>query len=329
MSMTFTMHEPPTATTIKAVGEPEFKLKVFDRDTVTVEQVTSALKRNGGVKVRGFLTPEEVAKAEKAVMPVLEEASYSSSADPTKRLGRLPQHAPELTEKILSDALYLGVSDALLSITHESWLGAKFFKTVERPVVMMSSIFEVGPGMLVQDLHRDDAIMYNKQQRIRPEQYEIGRDTSINFFVAGRDTRVENGATMFVPGSHLGQYNDQPDPSEAISAELDAGDCFFMLSSCYHGAGANTTKNYKRLVYALFMMQPHLRQEENFYLSLPLDLVKKYPLPVQRRLGYDVAVPNLGWVDHASPLETILGQKGADERDIPGYNPVQGTAAAR
>lgn len=42
---------------------------------------------------------------------------------------------------------------------------------------------------------------------------------------------------------------------------------------------------------------------------------------MQKRLGYDVAVPNLGWVDHKSPLVSVLEQEGADLRDIPGYKP--------
>lgn len=50
---------------------------------------------------------------------------------------------------------------------------------------------------------------------------------------------------------------------------------------------------------------------------------------MQRRLGYDVALPNLGWVDHASPLESVLGQKGADKRSIPGYNTIEGVANER
>lgn len=58
-------------------------------------------------------------------------------------------------------------------------------------------------------------------------------------------------------------------------------------------------------------------------------LVRSFPLDVQRRLGYDVALPNLGWVDHASPLESVLMQKGVDNRKMPGYNPVAGVADAR
>ncbi|KAH6643350.1 hypothetical protein BKA67DRAFT_651727 [Truncatella angustata] len=331
MSMTFTVHAPPATTgVLKLTGEPRFSIKSFDCDINNLEEIIEAIKYSGCVRVKGFLNPEEVAAAEVDVRPALDSAQYSSPDDPTKRLARLPQHSPKLTEKILTDKLYLGVMDRFLSILHTSWLGAsKKVETVEVPIVAMSSIFEVGPGMHMQDLHRDDGIWYNDFPAIEPEEYQFGRDVSISFFVAGSRTTVANGATKVIPGSHLSAADSQPDPSQAVDAELDAGDAFFMLSSCYHGAGENSTSDEMRLVYALFMQKANLRQEENFALYLDHDLVRSYPLDVQRRLGYDVCMPNLGWVDHASPLESVLKQKGADKRNMPGYNAVQGIADER
>ncbi|KAI4601198.1 hypothetical protein KJ359_012386 [Pestalotiopsis sp. 9143b] len=331
MSMTFTVHAPPATTgALKLTGEPEFPIKSFDWDTDNLEKIIEAIKFSGCVRVKGFLKPEELASAEADVRPALDAARYSSPDDPTKRLGRLPQYSPRLTEKILTDKLYLGVMDQFLSIHHTSWVGAsKKFTINEVPIVAMSSIFEVGPGMHAQDLHRDDGIWYNPFPAIKPEEYQFGRDVSISFFVAGTRTTVANGATKVIPGSHLSAADSQPDPSQVVDAELDAGDAFFMLSSCYHGAGENSTEDEKRLVYALFMQKAHLRQEENFALYLDHDIVRAYPIDVQRRLGYDVCMPNLGWVDHASPLESVLKQKGTDKRSLPGYNPVEGVADER
>ncbi|KAI6083312.1 hypothetical protein F4821DRAFT_194345 [Hypoxylon rubiginosum] len=331
MSMTFTVHAPPaTENVLKLSGEPEFPIKSIDWNIKNLDEIINSIKHSGCVRVKGFLNADEIAASEAAVRPALDAARYSSPEDPTKRLARLPQHCPALTEKILTDKVYLGVMDKFLTIRHTSWLGAsKKFQTEEVPIVAMSSIFEVGPGMHAQDLHRDDSIWYNPFPAIKPEEYQFGRDVSISFFVAGTRTTVANGATKVIPGSHLTAADSQPDPSKVVDAELEAGDAFFMLSSCYHGAGANSTEDEKRLVYALFMQKAHLRQEENFALFLDHDLVRSYPIDVQRRLGYDVCVPNLGWVDHASPLESVLKQKGADKRNMPGYNPVEGVADER
>jgi ectoine hydroxylase-related dioxygenase (phytanoyl-CoA dioxygenase family) len=259
--MTFTLHDPPTTSNnLSLKGAPAFTLEAFDRSTANLEDVVNAIKCNGGVRIKGFLNADEIVAAEKAVRPHLDAASYARPDDQTKRLGRLPEYAPAFTQMILEDELYRGVMEKFLSITHASWLGGKRFVVTEKPIVAMSSIFEVGPGMHVQDLHRDDAIWYNRQPAITADQYEFGRDTSISFFVAGTKTTRANGATKVVLGSHLTKHDEQPDPNMAIDAELEAGDAFFMLSSCYHGAGQNSTENEKRLVYALFMQQAHLRQ---------------------------------------------------------------------
>ncbi|KAK2775896.1 phytanoyl- dioxygenase family protein [Colletotrichum kahawae] len=292
MSMTFTLHEAPVTGTgsSQLTNEPKFTLEEFDR-SAALDKVVQSLKYNGGVRIKGFLSTQEIAESERAVRPHVDAASYARSDDQTKRLARLPEYAPGLTQRILTDELYLGVMDKFLSVSHISWLGRKRFVVTEKPI--------------------------------------FGRDSSISFFIAGTDTTRANGATRFVPGSHLTRFDEQPNSDLAIDAELKAGNAFFMLSSCYHGAGQNTTEDSKRLVYALFMQQPHLRQEENFALYLHHDIVKSYPLEVQRRLGYDVALPNLGWVDHSTPLESVLKQKGADKRVIPGYNPVEGIADER
>lgn len=262
--MTFTVHAPPTAAEtslgLTLEGETQFSIKAIDYDVSKVDEIIEAIKYNGCVRVKGFLSPDELKAAEASVRPAVDAARYGSADDQTKRLGRLPQYAPRLTEKILTDKVYTSVMDKFLSVRHVSWLGSKRFVTNERPIVAMTSIFEVGPGMHMQDLHKDDGIWYNKVPEIRPEDYEFGRDYSISFFVAGTRTTRANGATRVVPGSHLGKHDAQPDPSKAVDAELEAGDAFFMLSSCYHGAGENSTVDEKRLVYALFSMQPHLRQ---------------------------------------------------------------------
>lgn len=241
------------------VGEPEFKLEAFDR-TSPLEAIIASIKHNGGARIKQFLSAADIASAEQSVRPHLDAASYARPDDQTKRLGRLPEYAPEMTRKILEDELYLAVMDRFLSKTFHSWLEDKQVTVTEVPIVAMSSIFEVGPGMHVQDLHRDDSIWFNRMEGIRPEDYEFGRDVSISFFVAGTKTTEANGATRFVPGSHLTKHDSPPEAHKAVVAELDAGDAFFMLSSCYHGAGQNSTVDEKRLVYALFMQNAHLRQ---------------------------------------------------------------------
>ncbi len=274
MSLTITEHDLTTTTTLRLTSQYDFKLEGFDRSTATVNQLVKSMIYNGGVVVKNFLTPDEVARAEEAAKPVLDSMTYANPADTTKRISRLPTRLPDLVERVLTDDLYMGVADHFLSVKHESWLGNKFCQTVAKSIACATTMFAVAPNTAMQDLHRDDSIYFNTAPRITPEEYTVGRDRCISFFIAGRKTTKENGATVFSPGSHLDAYNDPPARETCIAAELEAGDAFIMLSSCYHGAGENSTTDQERLVYSLFMMQPHLRQvSANLLLAWGLGVV--------------------------------------------------------
>jgi ectoine hydroxylase-related dioxygenase (phytanoyl-CoA dioxygenase family) len=125
-------------------------------------------------------------------------------------------------------------------------------------------VFSIGPGAARQELHRDDSIHHNPLPALSSaSEYRIGRDVGVGPFVAGKKTTRANGATRFIPGSHLWGMDRCPDESLAFYAELDAGDAFLMLSSCYHGGSANTTTDQERLVYSCFMTKGFLRQVRN------------------------------------------------------------------
>lgn len=92
------------------------------------------------------------------------------------------------------------------------------------------------------------------------EQYNSRRDTGVNLFVAGRKSTKANGATRFIPGSHLWDSNTLPDESLCQWAELNPGDGFITLDSVLHGGSANTTENEVRLLFCVVMIRGYLRQ---------------------------------------------------------------------
>lgn len=86
-----------------------------------------------------------------------------------------------------------------------------------------------------------------------------------------------------------------------------------MLGGTYHGAGANTTTDQERLVYAAFATRGYLRQEENQYLSNDLEKIKELPVSLQQSAGFGVSKPYMGWVGNMEdPIERILGGKSPD-----------------
>lgn len=92
------------------------------------------------------------------------------------------------------------------------------------------------------------------------EVYNQGRDVGMGLLVAGVKTTFENGATLFVPGSHLWDHQRQPKSEEVVAAEMDLGEAFLFLSSTAHAGGANTTDG-RRTVHGFFFCRAFIRPE--------------------------------------------------------------------
>ena len=142
--------------------------------------------------------------------------------------------------------------------------------------------------------------------------HTLGRDNGIGFFVAGKRSTVANGATRFIPGSHLWDYTIPPPPETSpqtspltVQPELNPGDALMVFSGCYHAASANTTKDEERLVYSTFTTRGYLRQEENQYLACDPKRVLELPMELRRFMGYRLCRPFMGWVDMDDPMKVI------------------------
>jgi ectoine hydroxylase-related dioxygenase (phytanoyl-CoA dioxygenase family) len=118
----------------------------------------------------------------------------------------------------------------------------------------------IGPGASNQPLHRDDMLHHRYSLRKEPPDYEIGQDSAIGFFISGKKTTKANGATRFIPGSHLWGHMTLCVEELTYSAELELGDGFIVLASCYHCGSANTTEDQEKLAYSCFMAKGYLRQ---------------------------------------------------------------------
>ena len=184
--------------------------------------------------------------------------------------------------------------------------GAKARKVSIIPVP--SSLFTSGTPThgRAEVLHRDDVVHHTWPPAAAS--HTLGRDNGIGFFVAGKRSTVSNGATRFIPGSHLWDYSIPPpaEPSPLIcQPELEPGDSLMMFSGCYHGASANTTQDEERLIYSTFSTRGYLRQEENQYLACDREKVLELPVELQRFMGYTLSRPFMGWVEMDDPIKVI------------------------
>ncbi|KAF2096461.1 phytanoyl-CoA dioxygenase [Rhizodiscina lignyota] len=288
------------------------------RDT-PVEDIFWLLKRDGGVVVTNFLDRATVEQTNSEIAHRLEaDKPWSGSFFPgeTRRATAMNTYAPTFTKTQLMDPIYQAVVRHFLTTTNTFWWGNEQKKSVSLPQISATTGIQIGPGAPDQEIHRDDYIHHQVHTEISEwvDDRDLNtRETAVGLFVAGSRATKANGATRFIPGSHLWGNEHKPIETDAntFRAELEVGDAFLMLGSCYHGGSANKTADQSRLVYATFCTRGFLRQEENQYLIISPDSLKKHDRKTQRVLGWAISEPYLGWVDFQDPLKLVYPEEFA------------------
>ena len=151
----------------------------------------------------------------------------------------------------------------------------------------VTAALEVGPGARAQVLHREeDAFTF----------FPLPRPNLVLATMwAISDFRADNGATLLVPGSHRWGADRQPEPGEILAAEMPAGSVLFWLGGTLHGAGANTSQDWRYGVILTYSLA-WLRQEENQCLDVPPDVADGLSPELQRMIGHKM-VGALGFHD--------------------------------
>lgn len=186
--------------------------------------------------------------------------------------------------------------------------------------INLTQAIQIFPGEPAQIIHTDD-LMFPFELPVRGDQ------KMINCMWAVDDFTTENGATHLVPGSHKWPRDRQPEAHETVQGTMPAGSVLIYFGSLLHGGGANKTKK-PRTGLVLSYCLGWVRQAENHYLAIPLELVKEFPNRLQRLLGYFVHEPNLGCVEGQDPICLVEGKQiinGRFEEFIP--QEVQGILA--
>ena len=192
-------------------------------------------------------------------------------------------------------------------------VGDKEEHSVSHPQINNTSVFNIGPGARAQSLHRDDSICHVYHPAV--SSHHLGRDYGIGFFVAGTKSTRQNGATRFIPGSHLWDYSERPREDLAVFAELEPGDALMMFSGCFHAGSANTTADEERQLYSTFTCRGWCRQEENQYLANEVEKVKQMPVWMQKFMGWSLSLPFTGWVNLDDPIRLL----NKDDRGVDGF----------
>lgn len=155
----------------------------------------------------------------------------------------------------------------------------------------VTAALEVGPKARAQVLHREeDSFTF----------FPVPRP---NLIVASMwaitDFRADNGATLIVPGSHKWPANRVPKEEEIVQAEMPAGSVLYWLGGTLHGAGANTSTDWRYGVILTYSVG-WVRQEENQYLDVPMERLNALSPEVRRVVGFDM-YDALGFHDTSLP----------------------------
>lgn len=275
-------------------------------EPATLESIVKKIEKYGGCIVKNYLPKEDCATILNDVRPFLDQDfSWQGDLSPveTKKCSRSAVKSKTVAEKFVAHPLNIEVSNHFLSKKNYFISGGKVASGVSRAQHNSTITFDVGPGAPNQIFHRDDMLHHNIREKMAT--FEYGRETGVGSLMALTKTTRANGATRFVPGSHLWDHFRMPKEEECVYAELDVGDCFFMLASCFHGGSANTTKDQHRIVIICFMTSGTHRQEENIFLGTPIEYFRSLSVEALKALGLTVSEPFCGFYELRDPLKFL------------------------
>lgn len=264
---------PPLTESTSEKGQQHQAPKVdsFDAKTAKTDDLARCLIRNGCFYLRNFVDQETVDQITIDIRPYFEQdppwhASGVCFPPQTKRVSGLAAKSDTYRNAVLMNPSWLALSERLLATSTPAWFGDIKAESTSHPILGGTVCFQIKPGAAAQGLHRDNMGYHHSDPRITADQWHVGRDSGIVLFLAGTRTTKENGATRFVPGSHLqGSAEGPGNEADAVYAEMEKGDCLVMFTSLYHAGSPNLTEDEERLVYTNFSIRGTLRGVSVFF----------------------------------------------------------------
>jgi ectoine hydroxylase-related dioxygenase (phytanoyl-CoA dioxygenase family) len=262
--------------------------------TTSADDVVAALRSAGAVIVDDLATDDVLDRFESELAPWLDATPFGVedfAGRATRRTGALTARCPASRE-LLQHPLILEATAALLE-------GATTFH------VHLTQAIAIGGGEAAQPIHRD-------QWAFDFFPFPEGYDVQLNTIWALTDFTEANGATRVVPGSNRGDVDrlGSFEATDTVPAEMERGSVLVYSGSVHHGGGANTTEQ-TRIGINLTYARSWLRQEENQYLSVPLEVARTLDDDLLRLLGYARGAYALGYVDDGrDPLDVVRDRTG-------------------
>jgi ectoine hydroxylase-related dioxygenase (phytanoyl-CoA dioxygenase family) len=264
--------------------------------TATSDEVAVALRAQGVAIVERLASAELCDQVEAELEPHI--AATPPGGDEftganTRRTGALLARSPS-SVAMIANPLVLEVADEVL------WAKKTTFQ------LHLTQAITIGPGADAQYLHRDqwcfDFFPFPDDMQV-----EVSTIWALTDFVEA------NGATRVVPGSHLAEDPRAFTAADTMPAEMPRGSVVLYTGRTVHGGGSNSSDQWRTGVNVDYVLG-WLRQEENQYLSVPIDIVRQLPKRVQELMGYEMGAYALGYIDDVrDPMRLLDFESGADK----------------
>ena len=261
-------------------------------NTCEPEAVAEVLARDGCVVIDRLGQPATMAKVREEMAPYIEATAPGGdgfAGAKTRRTGALIARSPTSRE-LIAHPLVLGTV-------------AKVLGHATNFQLHLTQSIAIAPGESAQSIHRD-------QWAFDFFPFPAGYEVQCNTIWALTDFTRENGATRVIPGSNHAEDRLEFKLEDREPAEMEMGSALFYTGAVYHGGGANrsdATRYGLNITYNLAW----LRQEENQYLSVPLEVARGLPKDLLRLMGYSRGAYALGYVDDLrDPIEVVLPGEG-------------------
>jgi len=258
-----------------------------------VEVINSILERDGCIVIENVLDRHGLDRLKGELGPHFEETPNCNGdfyGHATKRLSSLIAKSTLCRQMAIHPVILAAMDEFLLRGCRQYQLN-------------LTQAIQIGPGEPQQIMHPDDPLF----PFVHP-----GYEAMINCMWAVDEFTAENGATNIVPGSHKWERvglipEREPVPDEITQGVMPAGSVLIYFGSLLHCGGANRSAK-PRTGIVLSYCHGWLRQSENQYLAVPLEIAKTLPERLQRLLGYFVHEPNLGQIEGRDPIELLQGK---------------------
>ncbi|MEX7469758.1 phytanoyl-CoA dioxygenase family protein [Mycobacterium adipatum] len=259
--------------------------------TATAEQITACLRRDGYVIIDNLVDPDTMDRINEELTPYIESTEYGGDnflGLRTRRTGSL------ITRSQTSRSLI--AHPAILEVAGDYLSHASTFQ------LHLTQVISIGPGSPAQAIHRDELAWDFFHF---PADYQV----QCNTLWAMSDYTAEMGATRVVPGSHLLGPDEKFSQEDSLPAEMEKGSVLLYNGKIYHGGGANTTEDKVRQALNITYAVGWVRQEENQYLSTPIEVARTLDDDLLKLMGYQLGCFAIGYVgDVKDPMSVIRAE---------------------